>query len=96
MCIGHGIDQLHIDPHLIVGLLHTAFEDVHYSQLLRNRGEIFRRAFEMLRRRARNYFEVGDFRQPREDFILHPFTKISIVGIATQIVERQHRDRFLW
>ena len=66
-----------------------------HAQLLRDLGKIVRRAFEMLRRSARDHFQVGDFGQPREDFILHAFTKVSVVRIAAQIVERQDGDRFV-
>src|SRR6266404_2078362 len=65
------------------------------AKLFRDLGKIVRRALEMLRRRARNHFEIGDLGQTREDFILHAFTKVSVVRIATEIVERQHRNRFI-
>ena len=33
MRVGQRVDQLHIHAHLIVRLLHAAFEDVHHTQL---------------------------------------------------------------
>ena len=50
----------------------------------------------MLRRGTRDHLEVGDLGQPGEDFILHPFTKVRIVWIATEIIEWKDGNRFLW
>ena len=65
------------------------------AELLRDLGKIFRRAFEVLRRRPRDHFQVRDLGQSRQDFVLHAFTKVSVIRIATEIIERQHRDRFV-
>ena len=37
MGIGAGIDELHVDPHLVGRFLHTAFENGGDAELLRNR-----------------------------------------------------------
>jgi hypothetical protein len=94
MRVRERVDQLHIDPHLIVHFLHAAFENVQRTELLRDIGQILGRTLEFLRRRARNYFQVRNFCQTGENFILHAFGEKGVVGIATQIIERQHRDRF--
>ena len=39
MRVGRGLDQLHVDPHLVVGFLHAAFEDVRHAELLRDLAE---------------------------------------------------------
>ena len=44
--------NVHAD--LIGGLLHAAFQNVGHAKLLRDLGEIVRRAFEMLRRSTRD------------------------------------------
>ena len=64
------------------------------AELLRDIGQIFRRAFEFLRRGPRDDFQVGDLGQPRQNFVLHAFGEKRVVGIATEIVEWQDRDRF--
>ena len=64
------------------------------TELLRDVGQIFRRTFKFLRRGARDDFQVRDFRQSRQNFVLHAFGEKSVVGIATEIVEWQDRDRF--
>ena len=76
------VDQLHIHAHLISRFLYAAFENVRYAELLRDLRQIFRRTFEILRRRARDHFEIGDLGQSREDFILHAFAKVGVVRIA--------------
>ena len=94
MRVRHRIDQLHVDPHLIVRFLDTAFENVQDAKLLRDVRQILRRALELLRRGPRNDFQVRYLRQPRQDLVLHAFGEKSVVGIAAEIVEWQNRDRF--
>ena len=94
MCVRHRIDQLHVDAHLIVRLLDTAFENVEDAKLLCDVRQILRRAFEFLRRSPGNDFQVGHLGQPGEDFVLHAFSEKGVVGIATKTVEWQNRDRF--
>ena len=95
MCVGNGINQLHVDADLIVRFLHAAFENVGHAKLFPDLGKVIRRAFEMLRRCARDYFEIRDFRQPCQDFILNAFREVSVVRIAASIFERQDRNRSL-
>ena len=92
MRVAHRIDELHIDAHLIVRFLHAAFENVHHPELLRDVAQIRWRALESLGRRARNNLEVCHFRQSGKNFVLHAFSEIGVVGIATEIIERQDRD----
>ena len=94
MRIGRGFDQLHIHAHLFALFLHAAFEDVRDAELPCDLRQIFRRAFEALRRGARDDFQIGDLRQPRQNFILHAFGKVSVLRIVAEIFERQDRDRF--
>jgi hypothetical protein len=63
MRISERIDQLHIDADLIVRFLDTAFQDVENSQLLGDIRQILWRALELLRRRARDHFQIRDFGQ---------------------------------
>jgi hypothetical protein len=52
MGIGLGINQLHIDPHLIGRFLHAAFKNVCYAKLLGDLGEIARFVLILLCRSA--------------------------------------------
>ena len=54
--VSNSVDELHIHPHLIAGLLHAALQNVGDAKLLRDLGKIVRRAFEVLCRGARNDF----------------------------------------
>ena len=56
MGIRLGVDQLHIDPHLVGHFLHAALNNVCYPKLLRDLVEITRLAVIALRGSARNYF----------------------------------------
>ena len=94
MGISDRIDQLHIDPHLVVRLLHTAFENVHHPKLLRDFAQIRRHSFEPLGRRPRDHLQVGDLRESGEYFILHTFREKRISFFFAQIIEWQYRDRF--
>jgi hypothetical protein len=88
MRVGQRINELHIDAHLVVRFLHAAFENVRHAKLLRDLGEIVRRAFEMLRRCARNYFQIGHLGQAGKDFILHAFGEVSVALVFTQTFKR--------
>src|SRR5207244_11485798 len=94
--VGHGIDQLYIHPYLIGHFLDATFENIHDAKLLCDVTQIFRRAFEMLRRGARNYFEVGHFREPCQYLVLDTFSEEGVVGIPAEIVEWQDGNRFRW
>ena len=87
MRVGHCIDQLYIHPDLVIRLLDAAFENIHDAKLLCDVAQVFRRAFEMLRRGARNYFEIGYFGEPCQYFVLDTFSEEGVVGIAAEIVE---------
>ena len=49
----------------------------------------------LLRRSARNHFQVRDLRQPRQDFVLNAFGEISVRLVLAQVLEGQDGDRFL-
>ena len=92
MRVSQSVDQLHIHPHLIAGLLHAAFQDVCHSELLCDLGKILGRTLKMLSRGARDYFQVRHLRQPGQNFILNSFREISISFVLAQIGEGQDRD----
>jgi len=60
MRIVSGFDQLHVHTHSVAAPLHTSFQDVSNPQLLADLGQVFRRAFVMLRGSARDYLQIGD------------------------------------
>ena len=74
--------------------MHAAFEQVSDPKLLRDLWQV---AFVLktLRGTTRDYFEVRDLGQAGQDFVLDAFDEVSIIGIATEIVEREDRNRFV-
>ena len=88
MGISLRVDQLNIDPHLVGRFLHAAFKNVRYAKLLGDLAEIPRFALILLRGSARNYFQVCDARQPRQDLLLNTVAEIGVIRIAAQILKR--------
>ena len=88
-------DELHVYAYRVATLLHATFENVGDPELPRDLRQIFRRALEVLRRSARDHFQVRYFRQPRQDFILHAFGEIGVIWVAAQVIERQNGNRFI-
>src|SRR5947209_6330707 len=74
----------------------TAFQNVRDAKLSRYLEKIARRAFETLRRRPRDHLQISDLGQARQNFFLNAIGKICVGRLATQIFERQYRDRFRW
>ena len=56
MPVGHRINELHIDAHLIVRFLYAAFKNVHYPELLRDVTQVRWRTLKTLRRSAGDDF----------------------------------------
>src|SRR5438045_6558141 len=93
MGVSCGVDQLYIDVHRVAGFLHTAFQDVGDAELLSNFRKIRGLALILLSRASGNDFQRSDLRQSSQDFVLNARSEKRIVGIATEIVEWEHRDR---
>ncbi len=90
--VSRSFDQLHINSHLIGRTLYAAFQNIRDAQLLGDLKQVIRRAFETLRGGARNYFQISNLRQPREDLLLNAIGKVSVVRIAAQVFEWKNRD----
>src|ERR1043166_10167943 len=95
MRIGESINELYVDTHLVVRLLHAAFKDVRDAELTRDVWQIRWCAFEALRRCPRNDFQVCNLCQTRDHFVLTTFGKIRGGFIFAQAVEGKDGDRFL-
>ncbi|MFZ3375601.1 MAG: hypothetical protein WA183_08610, partial [Chthoniobacterales bacterium] len=87
---------MNIDPHLIGCFLDATLKDVRYAKLLRDLSKIARFALILLRRSARNHFQIRDLSQARQNFVLHPFGKIGVVRIVAQVFQRKDGNRFFW
>src|SRR6266404_623569 len=94
MAIGQGVEQLHINVHLVVGFLHAAFENIGNSKLTRDLTQVFGSAFVALSRAARNYFQVRNLCESRNNFVLDTSRKVLVVRIAAEIAKRQDSNGF--
>ena len=94
MAIGQGVQQLHINVHLVVGFLDAAFENIGNSKLARDLTQVFGSAFVTLSRAARNYFQVRNLRESRDNFVLNASCEVLVVGIAAEISKRQDSNGF--
>ena len=94
MRVAPGVNQLHIHANLVGRSLHTTFENVRYTELLRDLRKIIGRTFKSLGRGARNHFQVRDPGKARQDFFLDAFREICVVWVTAEILERQNGDGF--
>ena len=95
MRIGLRVNQLHADPDLVGRFLHATFKNISYAKLLRDLGNIARCALITLRGSARNYFQIRDAGQSRQDLFLNAIGEVGVSGIETEVFERKHCDT-LW
>ena len=95
MRIRLSVNQLHIDPHLIGRFLHAAFKNVRDTKLLCDLGEFARFALIALRGSARDYFQIRDLSQPRQDLLLDTLSEVGVVSVGAEIFKWQHGDAFV-
>src|SRR5262245_1930743 len=88
-----GIDQLRGDPYAAAGLAYAAFENVPRSQLAAEFPDVDRLTFAGKGRVTIDNREPLLARQAGDDVLDNPVGKIRLLGIATDIVERQHNNR---
>src|SRR4030095_2533843 len=90
--IGLRVNQLHIDPHLVARFLHATLKNIRYAKLLRDLGEILRLALIALRGSARNYFQICDAGQSRQDLLLDTISQVGVIRIGTEVLKWKYRD----
>ena len=81
------VNQLHTDPHLVGRFLHATLKNVRYAKLLRDLGKIARFALIALRGSARNYFQIRDAGQSRQDLLLDTISEVGVIRIGTEVFE---------
>src|SRR5207302_9921455 len=86
-------DQLYVHTHSVAAHLHTSFQDVSNAKLLADLGQVFRRTFVMLRGSARDYLQIGDLGQARQNLILDTLGEVGIRFVFAPVFKRQNRDR---
>src|SRR6266404_1332360 len=95
MRVGLRLNELDVNVHAVACLLHAAFENVRNTQVSRDLGQIFRRAFVMRRRSARDYAQTADLGKGGDNFILNALCEECVLFVRAQIVEWQNSDAFV-
>lgn len=90
--VGFRIDQLRIDAHAFVDLLHAAFEHVRNAQFAGDLAQIFLRIAALHHRGTRNHLERPDLDQLGQQIVVHAVHEGICFGVVREILERQHRD----
>ena len=87
------VDQLGVDMHMPTGALNASFYYVTHAKLVRDVAQITRRsAFVLHDRSAANDFQIGDFREVVQDFVLHAIGKIGVCLVIAEILKGQNRN----
>ncbi|MNH13329.1 hypothetical protein D3C79_728970 [compost metagenome] len=92
-----GINQLAGDTHLVAGLAHAAFKHVAHTQLLADTLHVHRPALVGKTGVAGDDEQPAQARQGSNDVFDHAVGEVVLLGVAAEVVERQHGDRrFVW
>jgi len=89
------VDQLHGEPYAIADLAGAAFHDIAHAQLSADVLHLYGLASIGEGRVASDHEQLRDLRKVRDDVIGNAVAEILLLGISTQIVERQNCDRRL-
>ena len=92
MIASRRVDQLHGDPYLLVGFLHTPFQHVAHAHLFADVLHLHRLAFVGEGRVAGDDKETGDPGEIAGQHFSEAVAEVVLLGIATQIHQRQHDD----
>ena len=92
---GFGLDQLSGDAHPVAALAHRAFEDVAHAKLAADLLHVRRLALVGKTRIAGDDEEPADAGERGNDFLDHAVGEILLLGVAADVLKRQHGDRRL-
>src|SRR6266496_3278280 len=96
MHVCSGIYQLGAYPYAITRTLHTALEHVSDAKLLCDFLQVASDAALVLHHtRSADYFQVRDFREVSQNFVLDAASKKRIGFFFAQVFERKHRNAFV-
>ncbi len=88
-----GIDELHFDPHPVLGSQHGPLDDSVHAQLLRDLGKGLPRALVAHGGGAGDHLQRPDRGKIRDQLIRQAVGKVLLLRIAGQIGERKHGKR---
>ncbi len=87
------IDQLRVHSHVIGCPLHAAFEQVGHAKLLSDFAQVALRAGLILHHAgAADHFQLSDFCEIRQNFILHAVGEESVLFFVAHVFKRQNRN----
>src|SRR4051812_13175138 len=96
LAVGTRIDQLRVDADATPSALHGAFQHMHDAERLRDLAQITRGTALVLQcRSATDDFQISNFGQSREDFVLNPFCEVNVLLLIAQILEWKNSDALL-
>jgi hypothetical protein len=87
------VDQLPGDPHSICRLAHAAFEQIADAELATDLPDIDGTSLVSEGRVAGDHEQRSEARQGGRDLLDDAVGEILLLGIAAQVLERQHDDR---
>src|SRR6266851_643948 len=87
------IDQLRVHAYTIGGPLNASSHHVGYAELAAYLAQIARDpTFVLHNARATDHFQIGDFCEIGQNFVLHAIGKMGALLVVTEILERQDGD----
>jgi hypothetical protein len=89
------IDQLSGDAHPRSRLAHRAFEHIAHAELATDLLHVNRLALVGKGRYAGDHEEPADAGERGDDLLDHAVREVFLLGVATHVLKRQHRDRRL-
>ena len=93
--IAAGVDELRVDPHLAARALHTALEYMRYAKLFPDLAQVTRDSGLVLHYAgAADHFQICDFGEVGQDFILHAIREKRVRFFLAQIFKGKNCDAF--
>src|SRR5208337_1416875 len=86
---------MHVDPHLIASLAHTALEQIADTEFFADLCRALVCSFHGTDRRVRSHVDALNFRELGGNFIRHAIAEISAVRLRAEVLQRQYGDRWL-
>src|SRR5438105_11790360 len=97
MHVSSGVDKLCAYAYSVATTLNTPFHHMGHAKGLGNLAQIvFRARLVLHHRRTANHFQIRNFCQIRENFILHTISEERILLIRAQVFEGKDRDALCW
>src|SRR5208282_5197732 len=90
---GGGVDQMHVDSHLIARFPYTSLEQVADAERSADLRGTLVSCFQRIDRRMRSHVDRLNLRELGGDFIGHSVAEVSAVRLRAQILQRKDGNR---